>query len=160
MKTLAESLFDTEKHIEKDLTFGNVYKPIWITSTNSDGPFKKITNMFNMSELRKASKNKKLDLSSVQQNGSYDNKYLDTIEMIAGVIADFPYNPKSYSYDSNIIDTFKPLVRSPYWRRGISVGISSSYGAICDNGDGIVELHITKSNATEFVDVIIRFKKK
>lgn len=159
MKSLSESLFDSDL-TSKDIKFGDIYKPVWITSTNSNNPFKKITNMFNMSELKKASKNKKLDLSSVQQNSHYDNKYLDTIEMIAGLVADFTYNPKSYGYDSKIFDTFKPLVRSPYWRRGISVSISGSHGAVCDNGDGIVELHITKSNMTEYVNVVIKFEEK
>jgi hypothetical protein len=116
--------------------------------------------MFNMGKLKKAAKDKKLDLSGVQQNSHYDNKYLDTIEMIAGLVVDFTYNPKSYGYDSKIFDTFKPLVRSPYWRRGIDVSISGSHGAVCDNGDGIVELHITKSNMTEYTDVIIKFEKK
>ena len=158
MKSLVESLFDADL-TSKDIKFGDMYNPVWITSTDSNNPFKKITNMFNMGELKKASKSKKLDLSSVQQNSHYDNKYLDTIEMITGLIMDFPYNPKSY-YDSKIFDTFKPLARSPYWRRGISVSISGSHGAVCDNGDGIVELHITKSNMTEYTDVIIKFEKK
>ena len=157
MKSLKESLFDTEKHIEKDLTFGDVYEPVWITSTNSDGPFKKITNMFNMSELRKASKGKKLDLSSVQQNGRYDNKYLDTIEMIAGLVADFPYKLEPY-YDSDIINTFQPLVRSPLFRRGIDVCIRYR-GLVRGLGNDIIELHITKSTATEYTDVVIKFDK-
>ena len=159
MKSLRESIFDKDL-VTKDIKFGDIYKPVWISSTNSDNPFKKITNMFNMGELRKAAKDKKLDLSGVQQNSHYDNKYLDTIEMIAGLVADFTYNPKSYGYDSKIIDTFKPLARQPDWRRGISVSICGSHGAVCDNGDGIVELHITKSNMTEYVNVIIKFEEK
>lgn len=160
MKSLVESLFDDDLVTKELPKFGDVYKPVWIYSTNSNNPFKKITNMFNMDELRKASKNKKLDLSEVQQKGHYDNKYLDTIEMIAGLIADFPYNPKLHGYDSEIIDTFKPLARSPYWRRGISVSFSGSHGAVGDNGDGIVELNITKSSRTEYLNVVIKFERK
>lgn len=157
MKSLQESLFDAD--LAKDITFGDKYKPIKIISSNSDNPFKKITNMFNMDELKKAAKDKKLDLSSVQQNGHYDNKYLDTIEMIAGLVADFLYNPKSvsYGYDSNIVNTFEPLVKPPYWRRGISVSMAEGSRAA---GDNIVELYITKSNRAEYVDVTIMFEKK
>ena len=158
MKSLAESIFDKDL-VEKEVKFGDMYKPVWITSTNRDDPFMRITTMFNMGKLKKAAKGKELDLSAVQQNSHYDNKYLPTIEMIAGLVADFPYKPKPY-YDIDIIDTFKPLARSPLWRRSISVSISGSHGAVCDNGDGIVELHITKSNMTEYTDVIIKFEKK
>lgn len=156
MKSLTESLFDTDL-VEKDIKFGDMYKPIWITSTYSNGPFLKITNMFNMSNLRKAAKGKKMDLSSVPQNSHYDNKYLETIEMIAGLVADFPYKPKPY-YDRDIIDTFKPLVRSNYWYRGISVNIVYR-GIVYGVGTNVIELHITKSNATEYVDVVIKFDK-
>ena len=158
MKSLVESLFDTDL-VTKDIKFGDMYKPVLISSTNRDNPFKKITNMFNMGELRKAAKDKKLDLSEVQQNSHYDNKYLDTIEMIAGLVADFPYKLKPY-YDIDIFDTFKPLVRSHLFRRGISVSISGSHGAVCYNGDGVLELHITKSTATEYADVVIKFEER
>lgn len=158
MKSLVESIFDKDL-VEKEVKFGDMYKPVWITSTNRDAPFMRITTMFNMGKLKKAAKDKELNLSEVQQNSHYDNKYLPTIEMIAGLIADFPYKPKPY-YDIDIIDTFKPLARSPLWRRGISVSISGSHGAVCDNGDGIVELHITKSNMTEYTDVVIKFEKR
>lgn len=160
MKSLAESLFDKDL-VEKEVKFGDMYKPVWITSTNRDAPFMRITTMFNMSKLKKAAKDKELDLSEVPQNSHYDNKYLETIEMIAGLVADFPYDPKTYSYDINITDTFKSLARSPLWRRGISVSISGEHGGICFSGDAdVVELHITKSNMTEYTDVIIKFEKR
>ena len=158
MKSLSESLFDRDL-IGKDIKFGDIYEPIWITSTNSDSPFKKITNMFNMGKLRKEGRDKKLDLSTVPQNSRYDNAYLETIELIAGLVANITYNPNAY-YDKDIINIFKPLARSPYFRRGIDVNIRGSHGDVFGNGDDILELHITKSNMTEYVNVVIKFKKK
>ena len=159
MKSLAESIFDKDL-VEKDIKFGDVYKPVWITSTNRDAPFMRITTMFNMGKLKKAAKDKKLDLSEVPQNSPYDNKYLETIEMIAGLVADFPYRPEPY-YDKDIIDTFKPLARSPLFRRGIDVSLSGEHGAVYFSKDlDIIELHITKSNMTEYTDVIIKFEKR
>ena len=159
MKSLKESLFDKDL-VEKDIKFGDVYKPVWITSTNRDAPFMRITTMFNMGKLKKAAKDKKLDLSEVPQNSHYDDKYLETIEMIAGLVADFPYRPEPY-YDKDIIDTFKPLARSPLFRRGIDVSLSGEHGGVYFSKDlDIIELHITKSNMTEYTDVIIKFEKR
>lgn len=110
--------------------------------------------MFNMGKLRKVGKDKKLDLSGVPQNSHYDNGYLETIELIAGLVADFRFKTKPY-YDSDIINTFKPIVRSPLFRRGIDVRIR--YLGL---GNDIIQLHITKSTATEYVDVVIKFEKK
>lgn len=166
MKSLVESIFDKDL-VEKEVKFGDIYKPVWITSTNRDAPFMRITAMFNMGKLKKAAKGKELDLSEVPQNSyfvaqnsHYDNKYLPTIEMIAGLVADFPYRPEPY-YDKDIIDTFKPLARSPLFRRGIDVSLSGEHGAVYFSKDlDIIELHITKSNMTEYTDVIIKFEKR
>ena len=150
MKSLSESLFDRDL-IGKDIKFGDIYEPYWITSTTSDSPFKKITNMFNMGKLRKAYK--PLNLSNVKRNGHYDESYIEVIELIVGAVSNMPLKEK-IDYDKDIDKLFESFARSPYWKRGITIlmGESSRFN--------IVSLYITRSNMSEYTNITINFKKK
>lgn len=156
MKSLKESLFDSDL-VKKDIKFGDVYKPVFITCTNNNFPFKKISNMFNIGKLRKECKDKKLDLSAVPQNSHCDNRYLETIELITGIVSEFKLKSKLYEYDKDIMSTFSSLTRSPYWKRGIDITIGS-HGSMFNDGL-LPELYITKSNASEYTRVIIKYEK-
>ena len=153
MKTLQESLFDTEKNIEKDITFGDIYEPVYITSTNSDHPFQKIANMFNLSKLRKAAK--RVDLSGIKQNSPYDNNHIEVIELIAGVIAGLPLKNK-ISYDYEIAKVFGSLAKQPYWQRGIDVCLSKASLL----GSKVVFLKIIRSSMNEYVGITIEYREK
>ncbi len=153
MKSLKESLFDSNI-IEKDLKFGDIYKPKCVTCNDYRNGFKIIENMFSMGKLKKAGK--RIDLSGCV--GSYTNtSHIEVIELIAGIFAEFPLwdidTPWSFEkYSKKIEEVFKPLARSPLWGRSIYITISNPFGSG-------VELAINKSNMTESVRVTIKYEK-
>ena len=153
MKSLQESLFDKDL-AEKDLKFGDVYKPKYVTCTDGRDGFKIIENMFSMGKLRKAGK--RLDLSRCVS--SYTNtNHIEVIELIAGIFAEFPLWDIDFlgnygKYSKKIEEVFKPLARPPLWGRSIYITISRPYG-------NDVELAINKSNMTESVRVTIKYEK-
>ena len=148
MKTLQETLFDTTKNIEKDITFGDVYKPIYITSTNSDEPFRKIANVFSLSKLRKIAK--RVDLSGVKQNTPYDNDHIEVIELIVGIISKLPLKD-DLNYGKEIYNTFKSLTR--YWMNGVMITLNTHRF----HGDERMHLVISRSSANEFTAITIYF---
>ena len=151
MKSLQESLFDTKKNIEKDIKFGDIYEPVYITSTNGDHPFQKIANMFNLSKLRKAAK--RVDMSGVKQNSPYDNENIEVIELIVGVIAELPLKDK-IDYDKEISDAFQSLAKQSHWQRGINVYmIKSAF-------NGKISLDIVRSGLNEHIRISIEYREK
>ena len=157
MKSLSESLFDKDL-VQKDLpTFGDVYKPVRVSSTNSDYPYKKIANMFVGSKLKNTAK--PLSLSDVNGFTSYpsDSKSREIIELIAGMVADIPLTDEMIGDKHWALDEkeknklFAPLVRQPYWRNGIYINLSNSFTG--------VSLEIIRSSRIEFTQITIKYEK-
>jgi hypothetical protein len=89
MKTLVESLFDTENNIEKDLTFGDIYKPVDIKFSRSLDA-EAIGNMFVMSKLKNI---KPLSLDGIR---SYDNfkRWFPYLPYVLAKVAELPLDEK------------------------------------------------------------------
>ena len=146
MKTLQESLFDTEKNIEKDLEFGDLYKPIEILYSNTEN-LKVIGNMFVMSKLKDG-------VTPVELNGidGYDRfkKLLDYLPYVLGKVAELPVEERfeskksdgNYvSYEFKLDDMFKNVMKANSTRLALYMS----------KWDWQPELHIIKSNISRYI---------
>ena len=155
MKTLAESLFDTEKHIEKDLTFGDVYKPICIRHGNDAANIKAIGNMFVMSKL------KTIEPMSLDGVPGYDNykKLLVYLPYVLAKVGELPLEEKFVNtkddgnyikYEFKMSDMFREYQRANGNKLSFTIRIM----------DWKPTLQIYKSTMTGISSILIDYEKK
>ena len=154
MKSLQESLFDTEKHIEKDLTFGDVYKPIEILYPSTKD-IQVIGNAFTMSKLKTV---KPLSLDNVDGYKQFD-KLLDFLPYVLGKVAELPLEEKfiATKMDSNYISyEFKMSNMFNNYQRPSSAIVRFSMMIV----DWKPILQIFKSDKSGLKTVSIKYGKK
>ena len=155
MKTLAESLFDTEKHIKKDLTFGDVYKPIGICHGNDPANIKAIGNMFVMSKL------KTIEPMSLDGVPGYDNykKLLVYLPYVLAKVGGLPLEEKFVNtkddgnyikYEFEMSDMFREYQRTNGNKLSFTIRIM----------DWKPTLQIYKSTMTGISSILIDYEKK
>ncbi len=155
MKTLAESLFDTKEHIEKDLTFGDVYKPVGIKHGNDPANIKVIGNMFVMSKL------KTIEPMSLDGVPGYDNykKLLAYLPYVLAKVGELPLEEKFVNtkndgnyikYEFKMSDMFREYQRTNGNRLSFTIRIM----------DWKPTLQIYKSTMTGISSILIDYEKK
>lgn len=158
MRTLAESLFDKDI-VTKNLTFGDLYEPVSISSygiSRAAEVYTDIANMFIESKLKKNITS--VDITKLPGVEIFVSKRgKEAMNCILGVIMNLPAKEftdwGTNDYKKELDRVFEPLVKKPYWRRTLDIDIDNI-------SSRAVQIHIKRSSKYDNVQVIISCAKK
>ena len=158
MKTLQESLFDKDI-VTKDLTFGDLYEPVSISSygiAHAGEVYTDIANVFIESKLKKSAT--PMDVTKLPGVEIFCSKRgKEAMSYIIGIVMELPAKKftdwGTKDYEDELTRVFRPLVKKPYQDHGFKIDVDNiSYHA--------VQVHVKRSSKYDAVQVIINFRKK